>query len=201
MTRDDLFNTNASIVKNLVEACAKSVTIFAFTMARVVANLFSLCPQELSQCHDLHRHQSRELHCPHRLGGVQEGWLLQPKPVRIKTSPFSSNLTVALSSFSIFGVTTLDIVRSNTFVAEAKGIDVTKTSVPVIGGHSGVTILPLLSQVSSCVCWGEGLVVLRCCFLQVKPTVTFTEDEQEKLTERIQNAGTEVVNAKAGAVS
>ena len=108
---------------------------------------------------------------------------------------------MALSSFSIFGVTTLDIVRSNTFVAEAKGIDVTKTSVPVIGGHSGVTILPLLSQVSSCVCWGEGLVVLRCCFLQVKPTVTFTEDEQEKLTERIQNAGTEVVNAKAGAVS
>jgi len=36
---------------------------------------------------------------------------------------------------------------------------------------------------------------------QAKPTVTFTEDEQEKLTERIQNAGTEVVNAKAGAVS
>lgn len=57
-----------------------------------------------------------------------------------------------MSSFSIFGVTTLDIVRSNTFVAEAKGLDVTKTSVPVIGGHSGVTILPLLSQVNSCVC-------------------------------------------------
>ena len=49
----------------------------------------------------------------------------------------------------MFGVTTLDVVRSNTFVAEAKGLDVTKTSVPVIGGHSGVTILPLLSQVSS----------------------------------------------------
>lgn len=111
-----------------------------------------------------------------------------------------------MSSFSIFGVTTLDIVRSNTFVAEAKGLDVTKTSVPVIGGHSGVTILPLLSQVNSCVCvvvgrW-EELAILNCCFLvQAKPTVTFTEDEQEKLTERIQNAGTEVVNAKAGAVS
>ena len=36
---------------------------------------------------------------------------------------------------------------------------------------------------------------------QVKPSVTFTSDELEKLTERIQNAGTEVVNAKAGAVS
>lgn len=37
--------------------------------------------------------------------------------------------------------------------------------------------------------------------VQVKPTVSFTDDELEKLTERIQNAGTEVVNAKAGAVS
>ena len=46
----------------------------------------------------------------------------------------------------IFGVTTLDIVRSNTFVAEAKGLDVNQVSVQVIGGHSGVTILPLLSQ-------------------------------------------------------
>ncbi len=49
--------------------------------------------------------------------------------------------------------------------------------VPVIGGHSGTTILPLLSQV-------EG--------------VTFSEEEVAALTPRIQNAGTEVVNAKAG---
>lgn len=48
----------------------------------------------------------------------------------------------------IFGVTTLDVVRSNTFVAEAKGFDVVLTNVPVIGGHAGVTILPLLSRVS-----------------------------------------------------
>ena len=37
--------------------------------------------------------------------------------------------------------------------------------------------------------------------LQTQPSVTFTDDELIKLTERIQNAGTEVVNAKAGAVS
>ena len=48
-------------------------------------------------------------------------------------------------------MTTLDIVRSNTFVAEAKGLDVSKVSVPVIGGHAGITILPLLSQV--CATW------------------------------------------------
>lgn len=31
--------------------------------------------------------------------------------------------------------------------------------------------------------------------------MSFTQEETEKLTDRIQNAGTEVVNAKAGAVS
>ena len=47
----------------------------------------------------------------------------------------------------LFGVTTLDIIRSNTFVAELKGKQPTEVEVPVIGGHSGVTILPLLSQI------------------------------------------------------
>ena len=47
----------------------------------------------------------------------------------------------------LFGVTTLDIIRSNTFVAELKGKQPGEVEVPVIGGHSGVTILPLLSQV------------------------------------------------------
>lgn len=78
----------------------------------------------------------------------------------------------------VLGVTTLDVVRSNTFIAELKGLDVTKVNVPVIGGHSGNTIVPLLSQVS--------------------PMVNFSKDELDYLTKRIQNAGTEVVEAKAG---
>lgn len=45
------------------------------------------------------------------------------------------------------GVTTLDVVRANTFVAEAKGLDMKDVDVPVVGGHAGNTILPLLSQV------------------------------------------------------
>lgn len=77
----------------------------------------------------------------------------------------------------LFGVTTLDIIRSNTFVAELKGKNPQDLNVPVIGGHSGVTILPLLSQV---------------------PGVSFSEQEVAALTKRIQNAGTEVVEAKAG---
>uniref|UniRef100_K1PUI6 Malate dehydrogenase, mitochondrial n=1 Tax=Magallana gigas TaxID=29159 RepID=K1PUI6_MAGGI len=60
-----------------------------------------------------------------------------------------------------------------------RGLDVDKINVPVIGGHSGVTIIPLLSQAT--------------------PAVSFPQEERKKLTERIQNAGTEVVEAKAGA--
>ena len=77
----------------------------------------------------------------------------------------------------LFGVTTLDVLRSETFVSELKGLNVSRTSVPVIGGHSGVTILPLLSQVQ----YAE-----------------WKEEEIAPLTKRIQNAGTEVVEAKAG---
>lgn len=62
-----------------------------------------------------------------------------------------------------------------------KGLDPTRVFVPVIGGHSGNTIVPLLSQVS--------------------PPVSFTKQELDSLTNRIQNAGTEVVEAKAGAGS
>lgn len=51
----------------------------------------------------------------------------------------------------------------------------------MIGGHSGNTIIPLLSQVS--------------------PPVSFSQQELDGLTNRIQNAGTEVVEAKAGAGS
>lgn len=43
----------------------------------------------------------------------------------------------------------MDIVRANKFVADMKGLDVSTVNVPVVGGHSGVTILPLLSQVST----------------------------------------------------
>ena len=47
----------------------------------------------------------------------------------------------------LMGVSTLDVVRANCFVAEAKGLDVRDVDVPVVGGHAGTTILPLISQV------------------------------------------------------
>ena len=80
-------------------------------------------------------------------------------------------------------MTTLDVVRANTFVAEARGLDCADVNVPVIGGHAGETILPLLSQATPAV------------------SPAFTPEETAALTVRIQNAGTEVVEAKAGAGS
>ena len=47
----------------------------------------------------------------------------------------------------LLGVTKLDVVRAKAFVAEILGVDPVNVTVPVVGGHAGVTILPLLSQV------------------------------------------------------
>jgi malate dehydrogenase len=48
----------------------------------------------------------------------------------------------------LFGVTTLDVVRAETFVASLVGEkNPGKLTVPVIGGHSGETIVPLFSLV------------------------------------------------------
>jgi hypothetical protein len=46
-------------------------------------------------------------------------------------------------------------VRAKTFYAERAGLDVGSVDVPVIGGHAGITILPLFSQVGACA--GAGL--------------------------------------------
>jgi hypothetical protein len=40
----------------------------------------------------------------------------------------------------VFGVTTLDVLRANTFIAENQKLDVAKTQVPVVGGHAGEPI-------------------------------------------------------------
>lgn len=46
----------------------------------------------------------------------------------------------------LFGVTSLDVVRAQTFVSEIVGeSDPRKFTIPVVGGHSGDTIVPLLS--------------------------------------------------------
>jgi len=132
-----LFNTNANIVKNLAEACAK--------------------------------------YCP------KAAVLIIANPVN-STVPIAAEVYKKAGVYDprkIFGVTTLDIVRAKTFVAGAKKLNPFDVTVEVIGGHSGPTIVPLLSR--------TGL--------------QFSQDEVDKLTHRIQYGGDEVVKAKDGAGS
>ena len=138
MTRDDLFNMNAGIVKKLVGAGTRA------------------CPDAC--------------------------YAIVTNPVN-STVPIAAEVLTAAGVYDkrkLFGVTTLDVIRSNTFVAQTVGKSADDVSVNVIGGHSGVTILPLLSSV---------------------PGVELSQADIEALTPRIQEAGTEVVEAKAGAGS
>jgi malate dehydrogenase len=105
--------------------------------------------------------------------------------IGIITNPVNTTVAIAAEVLKkksvydasrLFGVTTLDVIRSSTFVAEIYDKDPREVSVPVIGGHSGITILPLLSQ--------SGF--------------EFSDKDAAAMTKRIQNAGTEVVEAKAG---
>eukprot|EP00760_Papus_ankaliazontas_P005684 PhM_4_TR12717/c0_g1_i1/m.89762/K00026/MDH2; malate dehydrogenase len=136
MTRDDLFNVNAGIVKNLATACAQS------------------CPK------------------------AQVGIIANPVN---STVPIAAEVYKKAGVFDpkrLFGITTLDIVRANTFIAEALGVSAESLDITVVGGHSGPTIVPLISQSSAA---GK-----------------LSQEQIEKLTHRIQYGGDEVVKAKDG---
>ena len=130
MTRDDLFNINASIVRDLSVACAR--------------------------------------HCPQA-------------HILVISNPVNATVPIAYETLrkhgiarpSVFGVTTLDIVRARTFVGEESGRDPEGVQVQVIGGHSGVTIIPLIA--------GD-----------------VSEGAREGIIQRVQYGGDEVVKAKAG---
>jgi len=138
MTRDDLFNVNAGIVKGLIEAVARN--------------------------------------CPNAFVGI----ITNPVNSTVPIAAEVLKLKGVYNPKKLFGISTLDIVRAQTFVGELKGLDPSKLRIDVVGGHSAETMLPLLSHV-------EG--------------VTFTEEEVHKLNDKIRNAGTVVVNAKEGAGS
>lgn len=84
---------------------------------------------------------------------------------------------LGLDPMRIVGVTTLDAVRANKFVAEEAGRCPSEVAVPVVGGHAGRTILPLFSQDPAAAGLHAGLA---------------------RLDARTQDGGTEVVEAKAG---
>ncbi|KAL9587562.1 MAG: hypothetical protein Q9212_000139 [Teloschistes hypoglaucus] len=140
MTRDDLFNINAGIVRDLITGVAEtSPKAFILIISNPVNSTVPIAAEVLKKA------------------GV-----FDPK--------------------RLFGVTTLDVVRAETFVQEITGEkDASKTVIPVIGGHSGETIVPLFSQ--------------------AKPAVNIPADKLGPLVHRVQFGGDEVVQAKGGAGS
>jgi malate dehydrogenase len=98
------------------------------------------------------------------------------------TVPISAEVLKAKKVFNaqkLFGVTTLDIVRAETFVAEISGeAQPENLTVPVIGGHSGETIVPLFSKIA--------------------PSTSIPDDKYDALVNRVQFGGDEVVKAKDG---
>jgi len=107
--------------------------------------------------------------------------------LNIISNPVNSTVPIAAETLKrlgvydprkLMGVTTLDVVRAKTFYAERKGLNISEVDVPVVGGHAGITILPLFSQAA--------------------PHISLTKEDLEYLTKRTQDGGTEVVQAKAG---
>ncbi|KAL9129440.1 MAG: hypothetical protein Q9217_002114 [Psora testacea] len=134
MTRDDLFNTNASIVRDL----AKGVADYA----------------------------------------PEANVLIIANPVN-STVPITAEVFKAKNVYNpkrLFGVTTLDVVRASRFISQHKGTDPADENITVVGGHSGATIVPLLSQSGYSL---EG-------------------EELDEFVRRVQFGGDEVVKAKDG---
>ena len=136
MSRDDLFNTNASIVRDLAKAVAQSAPkAKVLVISNPVNSTVPICAEVF------------------KAAGVYN-----PK--------------------TLFGVTTLDVVRASRFVSEIKNTDPKDENITVVGGHSGVTIVPLFSQSNH-------------------PDLSSNAD----LVKRVQFGGDEVVQAKDGAGS
>lgn len=142
MTRDDLFNINASIIQSLAQGIAENAPkALVLVISNPVNSTVPIVAETLKKAN---------VYDPARL----------------------------------FGVTTLDIVRANTFISQlfddAKATDF---EVPVIGGHSGETIVPLYS-------------------VGAKSHYDKLSAQQKKdLVHRVQFGGDEVVKAKDGAGS
>ncbi|KAF4705938.1 Vacuolar protein sorting-associated protein 33B [Perkinsus olseni] len=108
----------------------------------------------------------------------------------VVSNPVNSTVPIAAETLKkagvfdwrrLVGVTTLDSVRANTFFSNKINFAVDKVEVPVIGGHAGETIMPVFSHAF--------------------PPHKLDAATVKQLDERIQNAGTEVVEAKQGAGS
>lgn len=148
MTRDDLFNINASIIRDLTDSIYQHCDlskVFVLVISNPVNSLVPVMHYRFKQL----------------LNGKADAGIER----------------------RVFGITKLDIVRASTFLKgeyeRATGhVGSNMPFVPVIGGHSGETIVPLFSQNN----WSQVL----------------SNDVLQNLIYRVQYGGDEVVKAKNG---
>lgn len=144
MTRDDLFNINASIVRDLAQGIAENAPdAFVLIISNPVNSTVPIVAETLKK------------------NGVYN-----PK--------------------KLFGVTTLDIVRANTFISQLFSSETKPSDFDtfVVGGHSGETIVPLYSIGKTSEYYKK-----------------LSSEEKSTLIHRVQFGGDEVVQAKNGAGS
>lgn len=180
MSRDDLFGSNAKIMYNLARVCAQ---VAPEAMLAIISNpVNSLVPLTCEVYNYVMQEQAKQHQQP-------DGKHADKQKSEGKHSAFHDCFR------RIFGVTTLDVVRSSTltarsafFKAEPNGLfrDPYKIQVPVVGGHAGKTIIPLLSQATPKI---------------DKKRLVEDKATTSTLIESIQQAGIEVLNAKKGAGS
>lgn len=148
MTRDDLFTVNADIVKDLTDSIYQNCDLSKVFILLISNPVNSLVPV-------MHYRFKQLLN-----GGNDTG-----------------------IERRIFGLTKLDSVRASTFLKEeyervTGQANFNMPFIPVIGGHSGETIIPLFSQSS----WSQVL----------------SEENLQNLVNRVRGGGDEVVKAKNG---
>lgn len=145
MTRADLFNINASIIRDITASVGKA------------------CPDAAV--------------------------LIISNPVN-STVPIAAEVLKKLGVFNprkLFGVTTLDSVRAETFLGDLIGETPTslRGKISVVGGHSGDTIVPLLDATPDV----------------AQKVSKLSKDQYDAFIKRVQFGGDEVVKAKDGAGS
>lgn len=148
MTREDLLHINAKIIKQLADSIALYVDLSKAFILVISNPVNSLVPVMIER--------------------------LQKAPQAVGTN-FEKR---------VLGITNLDIVRASTFLHELNimennaPVSNRMPHVPVIGGHSGETIMPLFSL--------------------AQPPCNITKKQSDYLIHRVQFGGDEVVKAKNG---
>lgn len=106
--------------------------------------------QWLSTCTSYHFDAAAAFtHAASRLAGLQS-----PMSCQSQAHEAGATGTGTYDPKKVLGVTKLDVVRAKAFIGQITGTDPKEVAIPVVGGHAGTTILPLLSQVGF-----QGLVL------------------------------------------